>query len=173
MPFRISEPLTDPEGLEELAPLWAELHRHHRAVSEHLALVEDLDSSWVRRLALYRRLLSLGASYLMARHDDGQLVGYALIAFEDGPDDTFEVRGGIAELVTLVVTRRHRSTGLGRALVRAAERVAADRGFDTMKIAVLSGNARAEAFYEALGYSSGEHVLYRRLEVGPGPPQSP
>jgi len=31
-----------------------------------------------------------------------------------------------------------------------------------VKVAVISGNALAQDFYEACGYSAGEQVLYRR-----------
>jgi ribosomal protein S18 acetylase RimI-like enzyme len=65
--------------------------------------------------------------------------------------------------VTLVVAADQRSAGVGAALLRAAENIARDRGFDTVKIAVMSGNARAQLFYEANGYSVGEHLLYQRL----------
>jgi ribosomal protein S18 acetylase RimI-like enzyme len=88
-----------------------------------------------------------------------------MVAAEDGPDDTFEVRGGIAEVVTLVVARDKRSSGLGRALLAAAEAIARDRGYDTVKIAVMSGNVRAQSFYKAVGYSVAEHVLFRRLDT--------
>lgn len=69
----------------------------------------------------------------------------------------------IAEVVTLVVTHDLRSTGVGRALLSSAEDFACTRGFDTVKIAVMRGNARARGFYEANGYAVGEEVLYRRL----------
>ena len=62
------------------------------------------------------------------------------------------------------MTRGHRSLGVGRALLRAAERIARDRGFDMVKIAFMSGNLRAREFYEANRYSLGEQILYRRLE---------
>ena len=68
--------------------------------------------------------------------------------------------------MTLVVARAQRSAGVGLALLTAAEQVARDRGVDTAKIAVMSGNARAKKFYEKHGYSSGEQVLYRRLDSG-------
>jgi ribosomal protein S18 acetylase RimI-like enzyme len=87
-----------------------------------------------------------------------------MVAVEDGPDDTFEVKGGIAEVVTLVVRRAQRSAGVGRALLTAAEQIARDRGVDTVKIAVMSGNTQAQEFYEKNGYLSGEQVLYRRLD---------
>ncbi|MBV8940339.1 MAG: GNAT family N-acetyltransferase [Solirubrobacterales bacterium] len=163
MPHHISGPRIDVDGLEDLAPLWMELHRHHRTVSEYRALVQDVAASWQRRLAWYRRLLEGGASYLTASDDEGRLIGYAMVAIEAGPDDTFETEQGTGEIVTLVVTEARRSTGVGQALLGAAEGIARDRGCDTMKIAVMAGNGRAGAFYETHGYSVAEHVLYRRL----------
>ena len=65
--------------------------------------------------------------------------------------------------MTLVVSAGHRSGGVGRALLAAAEDIARARGLDTVKIAVMSGNARAQDFYEANGYTVAEHMLYRRL----------
>jgi GNAT superfamily N-acetyltransferase len=160
---RVSQPRTDLEGLDELAPLWRELHSHHREVADYDLLVADLDRSWERRLRWYRRLLADGASYLTATDDDGRLIGYAMVAIETGLDDTFDVSGGIAEVVSLVVTRAARSAGVGRALLAAAEAIARDHGFDTVKIGVMSGNTRAHEFYLANGYSPGEQILYRKL----------
>ena len=163
MHAHISAPLRDIGGLDDLRALWMQLHRHHLSVSKYRDLVEDPGESWERRLSWYRRLLELGASYLTASDDDGRLVGYAMVAIENGPDDTFESERGIAEVVTLVVREDARSAGVGQALLRAAEAIARARGADTVKIAVMSGHARAQAFYEAHGYSVAEHVLYRPL----------
>jgi GNAT superfamily N-acetyltransferase len=167
MPEHISAPRTDPAGLDELEPLWIELHSHHRTVSDYQALVKDLGVSWERRRRWYRRLLEQGASYITAHDRDGNLVGYAMVAAEEEPDDTFESEGGVAEVVTLVVAESHRSAGVGRALLSAAERVARDRGADTVKIALMAGNRRAAAFYETAGYSLAEHILYRRIDHRP------
>ena len=164
MEAQISDPRTDPDGLDDLAPLWQELHRHHRQISHYGPLVEDLAASWASRLRWYRDLLTHGASYLTATDHEGRLIGYAVVAVGDGPDDTFEVTGGIAEVVSLVVTQDRRSAGVGRALLTAAEAIARRNGFDTVKIAVMSGNSRAREFYESGGYSVAEHVLYRRLD---------
>jgi ribosomal protein S18 acetylase RimI-like enzyme len=163
---RISDPRSDLEGLGDLGPLWAELHGHHQQVAEYQVLVQDPELSWERRRDWYQRLLADGASYVTAAADEGHLIGYAMVVVEDGRDDTFEVKGGIAEVVTLVVARTQRSAGVGRALLIAAEQLARDRGVDTVKIAVMSGNTRAQEFYEKHGYSSAEQVLYRRLESG-------
>ncbi len=163
MPASISPPSTDPAGLEQLAPLWQELHRHHREVSDYTALVEDLAVSWERRLRWYRRLLGDGAAYLTASDDGGRLIGYAVVMLERVPDDTFESAQGVAEVATLVVAEAHRSSGLGQRLLHAAERLARRNGFDVMKIYVMAGNRRAHAFYEMAGYAVGEYVLYRQL----------
>jgi ribosomal protein S18 acetylase RimI-like enzyme len=163
VPVRISDARTDVAGLDEVEPLWIELHRHHRDVSRYRDLVDDLAASWDRRLDWYRRLLRQGGCYLTARDDHDRVIGYAMLAVEDGPDDTFATTGGIVEVVTLVVSGDHRSAGVGRALLSAAELAARERGIDTVKIAVMAGNERALAFYEGHGYGLGEHVLYRRL----------
>lgn len=92
---------------------------------------------------------------MTAEDHRGRAIGYAIVAVKDGPDDTFDVRGGIAEVVTLIVARDERSSGLGRALLAAAEAIARDRGYDTMRIAVMSGNVRAQSLYKAGGYFRG------------------
>jgi GNAT superfamily N-acetyltransferase len=162
----VSDPRSDFEGLDDLAPLWAELHGHHREVSEYRLLVRDSELSWERRRDWYHRLLAAGGSFVTATNGEGRLIGYAMVAIESGLDDTFEVIGGIAEVVTLVVTRTQRSAGVGRALLTAAEQFARGRGVDTVKVAVMTGNSRAQEFYEKHGYSPAEQVLYRRLEGG-------
>lgn len=163
MAIQVSEPRTDVQGLNDLAPLWEELHRHHLEVAAYHGLVRDPRLSWTRRLDWYRRLVTEGGSYITATSDGDRLIGYAMVALDPGPDDTFDVSGGIAEVVTLIVTRGHRSQGVGRALLGAAERIARDHGFDTVKIAVMNGNRPAQEFYEASGYSLGEQLLYRRV----------
>lgn len=152
---QLSAPRTDGAGLAELEPLWIELHAHHREVSSHRDLVADPAASWAARLRLYRRLLAAGGAYVTAARD-GRLVGYAMVAVEPGDDDTFAVVGGVAEVVTLVVTRAERASGVGAALLAAAEEIARTRGFDTVRIAVMSGNDRAERFYAAHGYAVAE-----------------
>ncbi len=164
MPPQLSEPRTDPPGLEELRSLWIELHRHHRQVADYRDLVEDVEASWERRLRWYRRLLQEGAAYITAVDAGGRPVGYAMVTVTGEPDDTFDSRGGTAELATLVVSSEHRSGGLGAALLAAAEAFARSRGADVLGIAVMAGNVRAYAFYEAHGYTVAEHILYRRLD---------
>jgi ribosomal protein S18 acetylase RimI-like enzyme len=159
----LSDPRTDPDGLDELAPLWGELHLHHLEVSEYRGLLRDPETSWARRRDWYRRLLSEGAVYITATDGRSRLVGYVMVALDGAADDTFDSQAGVAEVVTLVVSGTHRSGGVGASLLRAAAALAREAGADTMKIAVMEGNDRAEGFYEAHGYAVAEHVMYRPL----------
>ncbi len=159
---RISAARIDLAGLDALEPSWEDWYRHHREVSEYPECWNDPEASWASRLDWYRRLLGRGAAYLTASDDDGTLVGYAVIA----EDDTGADQAGLAEVVTLAVTADRRSAGVGHALLRAAEDLAHDHGFDTVKVTVVARNSRARDFYESCGYALGEHVLYRSLPTG-------
>jgi len=147
MAVHISAARDDLEGLEALAPVWAEWHGHHRELAEHPECWDDLDASWLARLDWYQRLLLDGASYVTATDDEGRVVGYAVVAMNDGRDDRGDVEARIGEVVTLVVKSDRRSAGVGRALLRAAEGIARERGFDTVKVVVVSRNRRVQDFY--------------------------
>lgn len=55
-------------------------------------------------------------------------------------------------LYSVAVDPRHRSRGIGTALVRHAERALAERGCMKINLQIVSGNEAVAAFYEALGY---------------------
>ena len=50
----------------------------------------------------------------------------------------------------------------------AMESFISELGGDVVKVAVMAGNHRAARFYESLGFSEGEQVLYRHLGRPPG-----
>jgi ribosomal protein S18 acetylase RimI-like enzyme len=166
---RIEGPIMSGGALDELRPLWQELHRHHLNVAQYRRLVDDLEGSWERRRSWYRDLLAHGgAAFFVARDDNGP-VGYAMTRTVRGPDDTFEVRGGIVEIITLVVTQSRRTHGIGTELVVAVREFAVDQAIDTVKVAVMVGNTGAKSFYADVGFEPAEEVLYLELEeVVPG-----
>ena len=63
-------------------------------------------------------------------------------------------------------SQARRSTGVSRALLRAAEAIAQESQIETVKIAVMSGNARAQDFYEA-------HRVFGRRACSVSAPQRP
>jgi ribosomal protein S18 acetylase RimI-like enzyme len=161
--LNVDGPLRAAAGLAELEVLWKQLHEHHRRVASYGPLVADLEASWRERRSWYERLLGEGGSYFLARRPGGPAIGYALVQIVLGRDDTFEVTGGICELVSLVVIPEERGSGVGRALMEAARALALENGVDTMKVAVMAGNDSAQDFYESWGFRLGEHVLYKPL----------
>lgn len=68
---------------------------------------------------------------------------------------------GVCELFALYVDPRHQRRGAGRALLEDAVTQARDAGAQRLQVAVMPGNARAVAFYEAMGLArSGERPIY-------------
>jgi ribosomal protein S18 acetylase RimI-like enzyme len=56
-------------------------------------------------------------------------------------------------ILVVGVVPDHRRRGVGGALIRAAEEVAIQRGFDTMRLTVAVDNEPAISFYEAAGWT--------------------
>lgn len=70
-----------------------------------------------------------------------------------------------AEIHGLVVGSGHRSSGLGSALVAAAEAWARERGAQRMVVRSRSTRTRTHEFYERLGYAETKrsHVFDKRI----------
>ena len=88
----------------------------------------------------------------------GHLIGFAQWTLGTGQP---LVRGATpAELDRLYVQEPHTGRGLGRLLLKAAERDAAACGADTMWLTPWVHNVRALRFYAALGYADLGSTLY-------------
>ena len=87
------------------------------------------------------------AEALVARLDDGRVVGFALFFTNFS---TFLCRPGLY-LEDLFVEPAHRGLGIGRALMKALAGVAVERGYGRFEWSVLDWNAPAIRFYESLG----------------------
>ncbi len=94
--------------------------------------------------------------------DDGAVP--ALIGFaEVGPSRDDDADAGTGELMALHVTQARWRWGVGRALNRFAIAALAAQGFQAVTLWVLTGNSRARAFYEAMGWN--HDVIARELFV--------
>ena len=165
--IRIEGPAPPAGGLDELAPLWGQLQQVHLATAVYHPLVTDPIVSWERRRRWYERVLTDGGACFTARlGGDGAIVGYAVVLIERGLDDTFESVGGMAELLTLVVTDGRRGEGVGRRLLAAAHEHAQALGIDLLRVLVMTGNDAAHDFYASAGYRRAEDALYIRLPTG-------
>ena len=66
----------------------------------------------------------------------------------------FEHREGAVWLEAAAVAIPLRGQGIGKTLVRAAEALAAERGYRTVELGVEDSNPKARRLYERLGYRS-------------------
>jgi GNAT superfamily N-acetyltransferase len=144
------------DHLDELEPLWLQLHAHHQGVAPHLAPYVDDATSWGERRAHYVDALSRGGFLLGGRDGDGRLVAYALVAItSERPNawsDTWEVGDAIAELETLLVLPELRGSGLGTRLLDAVDAELDQRGIEDMLIGAVVTNGDAIRLYERRGF---------------------
>ncbi len=147
------------DGVDDLRPLFLALHRHHRSVSD-LPLVAD-DEAWRARRATYLAWFAEGRALLFVARAGETPVGYALLVWHEGADDTFPLAPRYAELYTLSVAEQARGAGVGTRLLDAVDEALAEAGDPPLAIAVMAGNADALRFYARRGLVPGEVLLYR------------
>jgi ribosomal protein S18 acetylase RimI-like enzyme len=147
--------LEGPEVLDELRPLWLELHHHHQTVAPELAPFADDATSWIARRESYERSLVLPESFVVVARSDGVPVGYAMVRVEETDNewfDTWVVGRMLAELETFVLAPQKRGQGVGNAMLDRVESELEARGVSDVVIAHIAGNDAARRLYERRGY---------------------
>lgn len=89
---------------------------------------------------------------LFSAHRGVELVGGAVVVFRAPGVELLEGRDDRAVLWDLRVAPASRGTGVGSALLRAAERWAATRGARELRVETQNVNVRACRFYASRGY---------------------
>ena len=101
--------------------------------------------------AVARRLMRLGATgvdRVLVAEDDGRIVGLVGVHVSR----SLEYDGDAAKISAIVVDESRRGTGLGRALVAAAETEARARGCEVLWLTTAEHRVGAHAFYRTLGF---------------------
>lgn len=88
---------------------------------------------------------------------DGQIVGFACIAYVERPASVFRNALRYCDIDELCVDERFRRQGIGRAMFEFIKARAADRGFPRIELSMWEFNEGALRFYESLGFRT-----YRR-----------
>lgn len=105
--------------------------------------VEAFSADRVSRAQYRRHLVSASARVLVAIQGS-QLAGAALVLFRRGSQ--------VARLYSLATANRSRGSGIGAALMGAAEAAALERGCRSMRLEVRVDNRAAIALYVRAGY---------------------
>ncbi len=151
------------EDYAGLCALWDQLDRLHAELRPDYFRAPAGPTRSARAVAL---ALGLHDRTILVAEQAGELLGLVTAALarpDPGPLTTRRVRGHVPELV---VAPGHRRRGVGRALMRAAEAWALERGAVELVLTVWEGNLAAEAFYARLGYAPLTRGLKRELGAG-------
>ncbi len=92
----------------------------------------------------FRYMLTKANAATLVDERDAELAGYVLVLFHAGTS--------LARMYSLAVDHRHRGTGVGAALIEAAEAAALNAGCVYMRLEVRPDNAGAIALYRKHGY---------------------
>jgi ribosomal protein S18 acetylase RimI-like enzyme len=150
------------DRVDELRPLWLELLAHHGAIAPQLPPTVAEDESWRLRRALYTSWLAEPGSFALVAGPPEKPTGYVLVEVHVA-DDTWQMGERLAEVQTLVVSQSARGSGLGTALMDAAEEELRLRGVKAMFVGVVSSNEDALRFYRRRGLEPHLVKLYKPI----------
>lgn len=88
-------------------------------------------------------------STVLAAREEGRVIGTVMAGYD----------GHRGWLYYVAVSDDRRGTGLGRALVEAAELWLADQGARVIRLMIRAENEAITRFYQALGYEDGEMIV--------------
>jgi GNAT superfamily N-acetyltransferase len=109
-------------------------------------------------VAVYEALLADPAVTILVAECDGHLVGFSQVS--NGVGHALAKEAAASELDRLYVQEPFTARGVGRDLLRQAEKAAAARGADTLWLTAWVGNARALRFYPRCGYEDLGETVY-------------
>ena len=105
--------------------------------------------SWNDPHADIAAALACPTSTILAARDAGRLIGTIMAGYD----------GHRGWLYYVAVADGHRGSGLGRALVAAAEQWLSGQGARVIRLMVRGENEAVTGFYQALGYEDGEMIV--------------
>ncbi|NHN59187.1 MULTISPECIES: N-acetyltransferase [Halorussus] len=145
-----------PADADEVADQWVELAAEQRAFDSHLLAEENRATV---RAAVARS--AVADELLVARTDDGEIVGFVTFGVETG-DYVQDATRGVVRNIAVVPARR--GEGIGSDLLRTAERRLAEAGADAVALEVMAGNDDARRFYRRHGYAPHRVELEKSVE---------
>jgi ribosomal protein S18 acetylase RimI-like enzyme len=136
----------------EVVVLARELQQHEARIFDRMAPPREIGSWYVTRIL--RNSRGSGGELLVAERSR-RVIGYATVLLGQSSESAMdEVLYTFAYVGDLVVARRARSRGVGKALLAECERLARKAGEKWLRITVLSRNARAVSLYRQFGFDS-------------------
>jgi ribosomal protein S18 acetylase RimI-like enzyme len=129
--------------VEAITALYIELKRHHARLQPDNPRYKVAEERWAQ---IAHASIENPEEAVLVAEAAGGVVGFVRLSFTARP------WGKACEINTLVVGEASRGGGVGRALMVAAERTAAEGGAQGVRLDILVGNDDGARFYEELGY---------------------
>lgn len=107
--------------------------------------------------------LERSAGAVFIAENDSRVAGYVCVLGSVTPEDADEKPDPYSVMAELFVRPDCRGLGIGRALVRRAERYAAGCGAYKLELKVLARNEAAVGFYQALGFAPRIITMSKRI----------
>ena len=153
-----------PDDHEALVEQYLGLNRYEEPIAGNRVL--DHAGAVASLAEAQERVAQTDGTVLVAELD-GRVVGHLFLEFRQDPVFVRAELRPYAYVAELFVREAARGLGVGKALMLAAERTAAARGFGRLMVQVLAGNALAEAFYARCGFKA--HAIELGKPIGSGP----
>lgn len=153
-----------PEDRAAVEACMAELQDHERRIDPWMLAGREMAGPYVA--ILVDRCRESDGRIFVAEADAGRVVGFLCVYPESEAPQYPPETAVFAWVSDLSVLPSHRGTGLGRALLEAAEGYAREKGFRSMRLCVLAENRRAIEVYRAFGLEEYELILRKPLAGG-------
>lgn len=147
------------DDTRDLLELWAALDTQYRR-----ALPEFLDEPAGPSPTLDFLMEALGGRdrAILVAQRDGRIVGLVYVLVVTAPEHPLLAPRTYAVIDDVVVREDVRQSGVGRALVDAAEAWARDRGVSQFEAEAYEFNDAAQAFYSSLGYEVVSRIMVKQ-----------
>jgi len=95
----------------------------------------------------------------------GQVIGFVHLGTRQVPDVPIFVPRQYGWISEIVVKKEWQRSGVGRRLAERAHQWLLDRGVEEVRLVVWEFNRRAIGFYEELGYTTANRMMWRSLKL--------
>jgi GNAT superfamily N-acetyltransferase len=93
------------------------------------------------------------------------VLGYVHLALREAENVPVLRPRRYVKIRDLAVAGKYQKSGVGSALMKAAERWASERGIDTIELNVWEFNRGASAFYQKLGYVTSSRYMWKHIQA--------